>query len=89
MGILDSLYGLLANTASADLHLRLNKSVDAAEADSFKELSLSQKAILFINSLKEVSCTLVGMRQKKYVDDVTGVLKAPVLVDAYGKFKEI
>ncbi|MBE2219085.1 MAG: aldo/keto reductase [Ignavibacteria bacterium] len=89
MGILDSLYGLLANTKSADLHLRLNKAVDAAEADSFKELSLSQKAILFINSLKEVSCTLVGMRQKRYVDDVIGALSAAALVDALEKFKEI
>jgi aryl-alcohol dehydrogenase-like predicted oxidoreductase len=89
MGILDSLYGLLANTKSSDLHLRLNKAVEPSEADAFKYLSLSQKAILFINSLKEVSCTLVGMRQKKYADDVIGALKAGALVDVFEKFKEI
>ena len=89
MGILDSLYGLLANTKSADLHLRLNKTVEPSEAEKFKELSLSQKAILFVNSLKEVSCTLVGMRQKKYVDDVIGALSAAAVVDALEKFKEI
>lgn len=89
MSIMDSLYGLLANVNNKGLHLKLNTAVDAADADSFKELSLSQKAILFVNSLKEVSCTLVGMRQQKYVDDVTGVLKAGALIDALDKFMEI
>jgi len=89
MSIMDSLYGLLANVNNKKLHLKLNTVVDAADADSFKELSLSQKAILFVNSLKEVSCTLVGMRQQKYVDDVTGTLKAGALMDAHEKFLEI
>jgi len=35
-----------------------------------KKLSLSQKAILLINSIPEVSSTLVGMRNEEYVDDV-------------------
>ena len=89
MSIMDSLYGLLANVNNKELHLKLNTVVDAADANSFKELSLSQKAILFVNSLKEVSCTLVGMRQHKYVDDVTGALKAGALIDAHEKFREI
>ncbi len=89
MSIMDSLYGLLANVNNKKLHLKLNTAVNADEADGFKELSLSQKAILFINSLKEVSCTLVGMRQQKYVDDVTGALKAGALIDAHEKFMEI
>lgn len=89
MSIMDSLYGLLANVNNKELHLKLNTVVDAADANSFKELSLSQKAILFVNSLKEVSCTLVGMRQHKYVDDVTGALKAGALIGAHEKFREI
>lgn len=39
------------------------------------ELSLSQKAILMINSLPQVSCTLVGMRSIRYVDDVIGSIE--------------
>ncbi|HAX49561.1 MAG TPA: hypothetical protein DCX92_11310 [Bacteroidetes bacterium] len=89
MSIMDSVYGLMANINLKDLHVKLNTSVDSTEADSFKELSLSQKAILFINSLKEVSCTLVGMRQNKYVDDVVGALKQGVLIDSAEKLKEI
>jgi aryl-alcohol dehydrogenase-like predicted oxidoreductase len=89
MSIIDSLYGLLSNIGSKDLHVKLNTTVEPAEADNFKDLSLSQKAILFVNSLKEVSCTLVGMRQQKYVDDVTGALSAGVLIDAFDKFKDI
>ena len=89
MSIMDSLYGALSNLNSKDLHLKLNKAVEPSEADSFKELSLSQKAILFINSLKVVSCTLVGMRQQKYVDDVIGALKTGALLNAFEKFKEI
>lgn len=89
MSIMDSLYGLLANVNNKKLHIKLNTAVDPSDSDNFKELSLSQKAILLVNSLKEVSCTLVGMRQQKYVDDVAGVLKAGALIDAHEKFLEI
>ena len=89
MSIMDSIYGLMANVNLKDLHVKLNTTVDGAEADSFKELTLSQKAILFINSLKDVSCTLVGMRQNKYVDDVIGALKQGVLTDGAEKLKII
>jgi len=89
MSIMDSIYGLMANINLKELHVKLNTSVDSTEADSFKELSLSQKSILFINSLKEVSCTLVGMRQNKYVGDVVGALKQGALIDAAEKMKEI
>ena len=40
-----------------------------------KKLSLSQKAILLINSIPEVSSTLVGMRNEEYVDDVINSIK--------------
>ena len=89
MSIMDSIYGLMANINLKELHVKLNTAVDSTEADSFMELSLSQKAVLFINSLKEVSCTLVGMRQNKYVDDVIGALKQGALIDVAEKLKEI
>jgi aryl-alcohol dehydrogenase-like predicted oxidoreductase len=82
MGITETIYGLIANSRSKDLHLKLNTSVNINLADKFKELTLSQKAILLINSIKEISCTLVGMRQKKYVDDVIGALKAEEIENA-------
>ncbi len=87
--IMDSIYGFIANENHKDLHIKLNTVVEGFEADKFKELTLSQKAILFINSLREISCTLVGMRQQKYVDDVLTALKQGVLVDAADKFSQI
>jgi hypothetical protein len=34
-----------------------------------------------INSLDEISCTLVGMRQEKYVNDVVDCLKVEKIKD--------
>ncbi len=34
-----------------------------------------------INSLDEISCTLVGMRQEKYVNDVVECLKTEKIAD--------
>lgn len=89
MGIMDSIYGLKANFRSKDLHMKLNTIVDAGEADRFSKLSLSQKAILFINSIDPVSCTLAGMRQEKYVDDVLTCLKSPVLMNIKEKWAKL
>jgi aryl-alcohol dehydrogenase-like predicted oxidoreductase len=82
IGIIETIYGVQGNMRSKNLHLKLNTLVGQNEIDSFKELTLSQKAILMINSIDEVSCTLVGMRQKKYVDDVIGSLKAKKIENA-------
>jgi len=82
MNIIETIYGLLANTRSRDIHFKLNSKVSLKEADWFKELTLSQKSILLVNSLKGVSSTLVGMRQTKYVDDVLRVMKHEKVHDA-------
>jgi aryl-alcohol dehydrogenase-like predicted oxidoreductase len=82
MGIMDTLYGMMGNIRSKEIHLKLNELLKQEEADRFKDLSLSQKAILIINSLNGVDCTLVGMRQKKYADDVTTALKLEKLSNA-------
>lgn len=82
MSIIETIYGLIANTRSRELHNKLNSLVIGNESDSFQELSLSQKSLLLLNSIDEISCTLVGMRQKKYVDDVMGSLKAKKIENA-------
>jgi aryl-alcohol dehydrogenase-like predicted oxidoreductase len=74
MSIIETIYGLIANNRSRDIHLKLNTGVSQSEADCFKELTLSEKAVLLINSIEGVSCTLIGMRQIKYVDDILKAL---------------
>jgi hypothetical protein len=85
MDIIETIYGLMANTRSKAIHKKLDKLVDENLYPDFKNLTLSQKAVLLLNSFPEISCTLVGMRQKKYIDDVAGSLKRPVI----GSAKEI
>lgn len=89
IGIIETIYGVQANMRSKDMHLKLDMMLDQNGADGFNDMTLSQKAILMINSIPEVSSTLVGMRQKKYVDDVVGCLKAGKVKDAVGKFMEL
>jgi len=71
---LDSIESELArqwNENNKQLHDELNKYLN----DEQKDFSLSQKAIAFVNSLNEVSSTLVGMRKVEYVKDVLGSIK--------------
>src|SRR4030095_12297778 len=65
--IVDSIYGLMANINSKDIHKNLNSNVPDNE---FQNLPLSEKALDLLISLDEIDCVLVGMRQDKYVDDV-------------------
>jgi len=67
VGIIESIYGLMANINSKEIHTGLNL---LSENENFKKLTLSQKALGMLSSLDEISCVLVGMRQKAYVDDV-------------------
>jgi aryl-alcohol dehydrogenase-like predicted oxidoreductase len=81
MDIIGTIYGLMANTRSKTLHEKLNSLAGENEALWFNNLTLSQKAIHVLNSIDGVSCTLVGMRQKKYIDDVVESLKMPTLAE--------
>jgi aryl-alcohol dehydrogenase-like predicted oxidoreductase len=83
--IIESIYGLLANTENKDIHNKLNSLAEDSYSEKFSKLTLSQKAIVLINSLKEVSSTLVGMRQESYVDDVIGALKSGLIANASEK----
>jgi aryl-alcohol dehydrogenase-like predicted oxidoreductase len=80
---LDSIESELArqwNENNKHWHDELNKYLN----DEQKEFSLSQKAIAFVNSLHEISSTLVGMRSVEYVNDVLGSIK----FQSYEKLRE-
>jgi aryl-alcohol dehydrogenase-like predicted oxidoreductase len=85
--IIETIYGTKANIRSKELHLKLNDLLDSNE--QFKPLSLSQKSMLMINSLDDISCTLVGMRQNKYVDDVIKCLKQEKIEKVIDKWKQL
>jgi aryl-alcohol dehydrogenase-like predicted oxidoreductase len=48
------------------MYRKLNKYLDSEQ----QNLTLSQKAIMFINALDEISSTLVGMRRVEYVKNI-------------------
>ena len=58
------------NEKNEQMHSKLNKYLDSKQQD----LTLSQKAIMFINALKEISSTLVGMRRVDYVKNILGCM---------------
>ncbi len=73
--LLDSIESLIAkeeNNRNKILHDELNNFLD----EEGKNSTLSQKAILMINSLEEVSSILVGMRKKDYVADILKSIKS-------------
>lgn len=82
--IIDSLYANQANQANSSLHSLLNNYLD----EEFYNIPLSQKAILFINSLREVSSVLVGMRSIKYVNDVLEAMNQNYIIDTYKFWNE-
>jgi aryl-alcohol dehydrogenase-like predicted oxidoreductase len=80
---LDSIESDLArqwNENNKHLHDDLNKYLN----DEQRESSLAKKAIAIVNSLNEVSSTLVGMRKIEYVNDVLGSIK----FQSYEKLRE-
>ncbi|MFO7524694.1 MAG: aldo/keto reductase [Ignavibacteriaceae bacterium] len=73
--LLDSIQSILAkkqNEKNKHIHQKLEKYLN----DTQKNLTLSQKSILMINSLKSVTSTLAGMRSVEYVDDVLISIKS-------------
>lgn len=82
--LLDSIFSNLAknkNLENEKFHSAINKFANSEQ----QKLSLSQKAILLINSVQEVSSTLVGMKNLKYVDDVQKSIKSE-LISKYEEF---
>lgn len=82
--ILDSIFSELGrkhNIKNKSIH----ESIDNFLNDEQKKLSLSNKAILLINSIPEVSTALIGMRNTNYVDDVLKSMSVEV-VSRYNEF---
>jgi len=67
--LLDSIFSNLAKKKNQDNEI-FHKAIDKFANNEQQKLSLSQKAILLINSVPEVTTTLVGMKSVSYVDDV-------------------
>ncbi len=72
--LLDSIFSELAKKKNQENQV-LHKTIDKFTNSEQQKLSLSQKAILLINSVPQVSATLVGMKSTNYVDDVQKSIK--------------
>ncbi len=70
LNFVSNYYKMRAVKRSVFLNTVINKDL----GERFKELTLSPKAILLLNSVKGVSCVLAGIRKEKYADDVLKVL---------------
>ncbi len=75
---LSNYYMNRGHARSAKIHQALN----ALMGEDYFDLSLSQKAVLLIRSLPQVSSVLVGMRSEEYVEDVIYGLQAKALPHA-------
>lgn len=73
--LLDSVFSNLAKKKNTE-NLVFHRSIDKFAGAGQQELPLSQKAILLINSVPQVTCTLVGMKSTKYVEDVKKSIKS-------------
>ncbi|MCU0343946.1 MAG: aldo/keto reductase [Ignavibacterium sp.] len=67
--LLDSIFSNLARQKNRDNEI-FHKAINKIANNEQEELSLSQKAILLINSVPEITCTLVGMKSINYVADI-------------------
>jgi len=77
---LDSIFSNLAknkNLENENFHSAIDKYTNSEQ----QELSLSQKAILLINSVPQVTTTLVGMKSTNYVEDVLKSIKSELIAD--------
>lgn len=63
---LSNFYRIYADKRGKQIHSLFNDICD----ERFHGLTLSQKAILLLNSVDGVDCVLVGARNEKYVDDI-------------------
>lgn len=59
-----------------------HSTIDKYIPKEFHNLSLSQKTLLILRSVKGVDCILVGARRSSYVDDILRVADLPLLDNA-------
>jgi aryl-alcohol dehydrogenase-like predicted oxidoreductase len=82
--LLDSIFSNLAKQKNRDNEI-FHKAINKIANNEQQKLSLSQKAILLINSLSYVTCTLVGMKSVNYVADVQKSIKSQ-FIEEYGDY---
>lgn len=73
--LLDSIFSALAKRKKIE-NEGFHSLIDKYANNEQQKLSLSQKAILLINSVPQVTCTLVGMKSVNYVNDVIKSIKS-------------
>jgi len=73
--LLDSIFSNLAKIKNLE-NESFHSAIDKFTYSEQQKLSLSQKAILLINSVPQVSSTLVGMKSINYVEDVQKSIKS-------------
>ncbi len=78
--LLDSIFSKLAKKKNLE-NEHFHKAIDKIANSEQQKLSLSQKAILLINSIPQISSTLVGMRNINYVEDVQKSIKSEFIKD--------
>ena len=82
--LLDSIFSELAKKKNQE-NQAFHKAIDKFTNSEQQKLSLSQKAILLINSVPQVSATLVGMKSTNYVDDVQKSIKTEI-IEKYAEY---
>ncbi len=70
LNLITNYYKEKANLRAKNFHTIIDKHLEK----EFHHLTLSQKAVLVINSVPGVDCVLVGARKEVYVDDIKHVL---------------
>ncbi len=78
LNFVSNYYKLRAGKRSSFINNLLNKSLDG----KFQNLTLSQKAVLLLNSVEGVSCVLAGIRKEKYVNDIIKILNEEKITNA-------
>ncbi|HRE40195.1 MAG TPA: aldo/keto reductase [Ignavibacteria bacterium] len=60
-----------------------NAKLNELTGDSIKDLTLSQKALLLLNSIDGISTILVGARRERYIDDIIKINQLPNLGNSF------
>lgn len=71
-------YKMRADKRSKFIHSLIDKNLE----EKYHGLSLSQKTILLIASVKGVDCVLAGIRKESYVDDVLKIISSEKIKNA-------
>lgn len=82
---LSNFYRIFAERRAKKIHNIINENCD----EKFHDLTLSQKAILLVNSIDGVDCVLVGARSEKYVDDILKIKDFEKIKNAEEVFSKI